>query len=118
MIRKRLFDHNPELNTTSWWYWDDSNDDVWIEEVQNDEGQLHEFAKESRKDDVGRFNDGLHLVGSIPMPLYMKLKARHVFDDHTAFVRWWNSDEALPYKTREMDFRRKPLSTSASAVGA
>ncbi len=99
MIRSRLFSHDPETNTTKIWHYDDEKDEAWIE-TKWDLNAIGQENAEIRKEDTGRFNDGLHRIGQIPMALYWKLKTQGVLDDKRLFRRWWQSDEAEPFKTK------------------
>lgn len=102
MIRTRPFAHDPDTGAvTKWWHYDDADDTAIIEDVI-DLKSVAEFNAEMRKVNTGRFGDGLHWIGSIPMPIYWRLKKRGIFDDQKAFRRWWMSDEAAPFRGRDM----------------
>lgn len=102
MIQTRLFAHDPVMNVTKWWHYDDAEDVAWIETINNDAPVLMEQNAESRKYDTGRFHDGMHKVASIPLHIFMDLKQRGILDDQKAMRRWWASDDALPWKTRHV----------------
>lgn len=101
MIQTRLFEHNAEFGYTKWWHYDPDTDEAWIE-TKWDLEAYGEIAKDGQNNDTGRFNDGMHRVAQIPMALYQKLKTQGVFDDKRAFRRWFQSDEAAPFKLRKM----------------
>lgn len=101
-LRKRLFEHVPEMGYTKWWYYDDATDECYIETVW-DQDHYGEANATLRKEKHGtRMGDGMEHVAQIPMALYWKLKTRGVFDDQRDFRRWWQSDEAAPFKVREL----------------
>lgn len=101
MIRTLPFDHDPNTGqVTKWWHHDMATDEVWIESVI-DMDTIAESSKELRKNDTGKFGDGMHRVAQIPLPIYWKLKQRHVFEDQKEFRRWWQSDEAAPFKVKK-----------------
>ena len=86
---------------TKWYEYDEDTDEVIIEDVI-DWDAYGEFNKEARKENTGRFGDGMAWIGSMPMPIYWRLKERGIFDDPKLFRRWWLSDESLPFRGRDM----------------
>lgn len=100
-LRKRLFEHVPELGQTKWWYYDDATDEAYIETVYDHDAYGASSVEQRKLNDGTRFGDLAH-IAQIPMALYWKLKARGVFDDQRAFRRWFQSDEAAPFKVRDL----------------
>jgi hypothetical protein len=101
LLQTRPFEHDALGNVTKWWHYDDVTDDAIIEDVV-DLKSVGEFNREVAKENTGRFGDGIHWIGSIPMPIYWRLKQRGVLDDDRALKRWWLSDEAAPFRGRDM----------------
>jgi hypothetical protein len=102
IIDTRPFAHDPVTGAVSQWYhYDEASDEIILEDVVDLE-TIGEFNREQAKVNTGRFKDGFHWIGSIPMPIYWKLKQAHVFDDPKLLRRWWLSDEAAPFRGRDM----------------
>lgn len=101
MLQTRPFEHDALGNVTKWWHYDDADDEAIIEDVI-DLQSVGEFNKEMAKDNTGRFGDGMHWIGSIPMPIYWRLKTQGILDDGPRLRRWWLSDEAAPFRGRNM----------------
>lgn len=110
MIETRPWSHDAAGKVTKWWHYDRETDEVWIETVM-DLDSYGETSKDLRDATSGqRYGDGLQLIGQLPPVLYWRLKAQGVFDpddNYRAFRRWWNSDEALPFKCRDIGFGRR-----------
>ena len=101
MLQTRPFAHDELGNVTKWWHYDDATDEATIEDVV-DLQSVGEFNKERAKENTGRFADGMHWIGSIPMPIYWRLQAQGVLEDGPRLRRWWLSDEAAPFRGRNM----------------
>lgn len=100
-LEKRLFSTDPFLGQTKWWYYDDVTDEAWIETVFDTQA-YGESSAELRKESHGTKFGDMARVAQIPMALYWRLKKQHVFEDQRAFRRWFQSDEAAPFKVREL----------------
>lgn len=46
--------------------------------------------------------DGMVKVASLPMMVYLDLRARGILGDKAALKRWLNTEEARPYRTHWM----------------
>lgn len=102
MLRTRPFAHNPNTGAVSKWYhYDDDTDEVYIEDVV-DYAAYAAYNREMAKANTGRFEDGMHWIGSIDPATHHRLKERGVLSDQKAFRRWWNSDESAPFRGRDM----------------
>ena len=102
MLSTRPFSHDPLTGAVSkWFHYDDVTDEVFIEDVV-DLQAIGDYNREMAKTNTGRFQDGIHWIGSIPPAIHWRLKQRGVFDDQQSFRRWWTSEEAAPFRGRDM----------------
>jgi len=94
---KRLFSHNPELGITRWFH-DDGLGNCTIESVQNVDPlvELNHFAqKEQTK--LHRWGEG-KIVATIPLSIYLKLKAEGKDKDQAFMRRWLNDPDNRMYR--------------------
>ena len=84
-----------------WYHYDDETDEIIIEDVLDLE-TIGNYNRERAKVNTGRFKDGMNWIGSIPMPVYLRLQKRRVFEDQKEFRKWWMSEESAPFRGRDM----------------
>lgn len=102
MIETLPWEVDPETGAeTKRFHYDYSDDSITIEDLI-DIDTIGAFNYEARKQNTGRFADGMHWIGSIPLPIYQRLQKRGVFEDPKEFQKWWLSDESLPFRGRDM----------------
>lgn len=99
-METRIFDSfDPQTGITRWFHYDHATDEFHIETEQN-VTDLVEINTEISKEDTGRFADGMHRVASIPMTIYMQLKAEGILEDKDRLRRWLNERDNRVFRTR------------------
>ncbi len=102
MIETRPWEVDPTTGkVTKWYHYDHSDDTFYIEDVI-DLDAVGAHNAELRKYNTGRFKDGMHWIGSIPLPIHARLQKEGILQDPDRFRKWWLSDDALPFRGRDM----------------
>lgn len=102
MIETRLMEKDPVLGQTKLWHYDHATDEAWIETKWDLDAYGAAGVEAQKENDGKRMGDGMEKIAQIPMALYWKLKNKGIFDDDRAFRRWFQSDEARPFKVRNL----------------
>lgn len=97
----RLFDVDPVTKTKRLFHWNEADESFHIETVQ-DVTDIVEANKgvAARFDERTPWKGDMHRVASIPMNVYMELRAKGIADDDKAFKRWLNSPDQKCFRTR------------------
>lgn len=106
-LHKRLWEKDDVLGQTKWWYYDPDTDEAWIETVWDVEAYGTSSVEQQKFRDGTKMGDGMEQVAQIPMALFYRLNQQGVFDDQRAFRRWFQSDEAAPFKVRNLWFGKR-----------
>lgn len=98
---KRLFDVDPVLGLTEYFYYDADNDKVIIQQVQDTTRIIEQnkalLAQSNKSDRWGDWQK----VATIPMALWADLNAKGITKDKKAFKAWLNSPDNRFFRTRE-----------------
>lgn len=96
---ERLFDEDPLTGTKRWFRWDDEKQAFTIRTEQNVDG-LVDANKRSFNDSSKQFKGDMHRVASIPMNVYMDLKAQGILDDQKRLKAWLNDPDNRYFRTK------------------
>jgi hypothetical protein len=96
----RMLDHDPETGTQTIFHSDGQGG--YTIETKQDVTALLELNK-ARYNDVdqrARWGEKAWVAASIPLHVYLDLKAKGIADDQKRFKAWLNDPENLYYRTR------------------
>ena len=100
MIEKRLFSTDKDQGITRYFHYDDDTDQVTIQTQQDVSDVIEENKQEfAQIDERARWGEWTR-VASIPMSIYLKLKAEGKLDDQAYMKRWLNDPENRYFRTR------------------
>lgn len=97
---KKLFDYDPFLGITEYFYYDPDTDKVTIQQVQNTTRILEQNkAQFNATDERAKWGEWSK-VASIPINLWADLNAKGIVRDKAAFKRWLNDPDNRYFRTR------------------
>lgn len=97
---KRLFDYDPVLGITEYFYYDPDTDKVVIQQVQDTTAIIEQNkAQFNAVDERAKWGEW-QKVATIPMSLWADLNAKGITKDKTDFKRWLNSPDNRFFRTR------------------
>lgn len=99
MSDRRLISTNPEMGTTSWFYYDDAEDKFTVEEVQ-DAAPIIEMNKTMTNLASDNWRGDWHLVASIPLTVLEILRKQGILDDPKRMKKWLNDPDNRYFRTR------------------
>lgn len=99
----RLFDRDEELGVTRVFHYDDNdNEGGFTIETESDVTQIVEENKAdfNGTDERANWKKELHRVASIPMGLFLQMKAQGITTDQKAMKKWLNDSDNRFFRTR------------------
>lgn len=97
---KRLFDYDPFLGITEYFFYDPDSDKVTIQQVQNAAPIIEQNkAQFNAIDERARWGEWAK-VASIPISVWADLNAKGITKDKVAFKKWLNSPDNRFFRTR------------------
>lgn len=97
---KRLFDVDPFLGITEYYYYDDDTDTVTIQQVQDTTRIVEQNkAQFNAIDERAKWGEWSK-VASIPISVWADLNAKGITKDKAAFKRWLNDSNNRFFRTR------------------
>lgn len=98
---RKLLDYNPDTGVSHVFHWDNETERSTITAVQEVDPLL-DFNRAESNEQGKRFSkSGFTKVASVPMPLYLELKAKGILDDAKALKRWLNDPDNRFFRTHE-----------------
>lgn len=98
-METRVFNLEPEAGRRTLFHYDHEDDSVTFE-TQQEVTPLVEGNKSIANDRKPGWKGDLHWVGSIPMNVYMELKAKGILDDQKALAKWLNDSSNRFFRTK------------------
>jgi hypothetical protein len=95
---KFLLDTDPLTGTEHYVDYDET-DDVFRFIQHQDVDPLTDWNRKLYNEPKGRFGETLTRIASLPMPLYMQLKAEGIIDDPVRLKRWLNDPDNRFFRT-------------------
>lgn len=100
MIETRFFDADPLTGSHTLYHYDHADDTFSFEEVL-DAQNIVDTNRALHNDATDRgWKGDIHLVASLPLPIWFKLKKEGILDDQRAFRRWLNDSSNAAFRTR------------------
>jgi hypothetical protein len=100
MIETRFFDSDPLTGTKTLYHFDHADQTFSFEEI-HDAQPILDANRRLHNDATDKSWKGeLHLVASLPLPVWFKLKKEGILDDKKAFKRWLNDPANAYFRTR------------------
>jgi hypothetical protein len=99
----RLFDHDREMRTKTYYHYDATTDKVTFETKMDVEGLIEvNKARYNQFDERSRWGEKLSagVVASIPMHVYFDLKRKGIADDEAALAKWCDDPANSGWRTR------------------
>lgn len=97
---KRLFDYDPFLGITEYFYYDPDADKVTIQQVQDTTRIVEQNkAQFNAIDERAKWGDWSK-VASIPISVWADLNAKGITRDKAAFKKWLNNPDNKYFRTR------------------
>lgn len=97
---KRLFDYDPVLGITEYYYYDDDAGTFTIQQVQDTKHIIEQNKGQYNAiDEKARWGEW-QKVASIPMNLWADLNAKGITRDSKAFKAWLNDSDNKFFRTR------------------
>lgn len=96
---KRLFEHDPLTGTTSWFHYDEENDDFIIHTQQETQDIVDQNIRDSNDASTGWQGDW-HRVASIPLTVFVDLQKKGIMDDPVALKKWLNDPDNAYFRTK------------------
>lgn len=96
---KRLFDVDPVLGTKTFFTFDDAKDQFTLETQQD----VTEIVDQNKKDYATadkKFKGDMHRIASIPMNVYMELRANGTMQDPKRLKAWLNDPDNRYFRTK------------------
>lgn len=99
-MKKYLLDYDPALGTHSEFIFDEMDNQYHINEVQDVTAIIE--ANKIARNLPQKTGDGIgQRIASIPMSIYMELRAKGIAQDEKALSRWLNDSDNQVFKTSD-----------------
>jgi hypothetical protein len=100
MIETRFFDKDPITGSTTLYHYDYA-DDTFSFETITDHEPLIEANKRLHNDATDKnWKGDMHLVASLPLDVWFRLKKQGILKDQKALKRFLNDPDNRAYRTR------------------
>lgn len=104
MLHSRVLSQNPQAGTTEWFHYDDVEDRIWTETVQDAEPLLElNLLARNEYDERARWKGDTHHVASVPLVVIDRIKRTTGIDllrDKAAQRAFLNDPDNRMFRTR------------------
>lgn len=99
-VETRFFDRDPLTGSTTLYHFDHADQTFSYEEILDVEPVIDANRRMHNDATDKSWKGEMHLVASIPMPIWFKLKKEGILDDKKAFQRWLNDSDNAAFRSR------------------